>query len=106
MRESAGYLCCAAEVIVVDLFYGLEVDHTLQLGLVLVCRGKQTSLFRASSLVFQPPCCNTVVYREIVTGVPGTVIQFYLIGLKKKKKHKTLRSKGNVGEIFLSLNHF
>lgn len=32
------YLCGTAEVIIVDLFYGLEVDHTLQPGLVLVCQ--------------------------------------------------------------------
>lgn len=31
------YLCGTAEVIIIDLFYGLEVDHTLQLGLVFVC---------------------------------------------------------------------
>lgn len=33
----AAYLCGAAEVIVIDLFYRLEVDHTLQLGLMFVC---------------------------------------------------------------------
>lgn len=41
---AAGYLCGAAEVIVVDLFYGLEVDHTLQLGLVFVC-GRKADAF-------------------------------------------------------------
>lgn len=36
----SAYLCGTAEVIVIDLFYGLEVDHTLQLGLMFVC-GKE-----------------------------------------------------------------
>lgn len=41
------YLGGTAEVIVVDLFYGLEVDHALQLGLVFVWEEKQTfSFFR------------------------------------------------------------
>lgn len=31
------YLCGTAEVIIIDLFYCLEVDHTLQLGLMFVC---------------------------------------------------------------------
>lgn len=34
------YLCGTAEVIVIDLFYCLEVDHTLQLDLMFVC-GKE-----------------------------------------------------------------
>lgn len=34
------YLCGTAEVIIIDLFYCLEVDHTLQLGLMFVC-GKE-----------------------------------------------------------------
>lgn len=38
----AFYLGGAAEVIVVHLLYRLEVDHTLQLGLVFVC-GKENS---------------------------------------------------------------
>lgn len=36
-NQSERYLGGAAEVIVIDLFYRLEVDHTLQLGLVFVC---------------------------------------------------------------------
>lgn len=47
-QEAAGYLCGAAEVIVVDLFYGLEVDHTLQLGLVFVCGRKADALVKRS----------------------------------------------------------
>lgn len=47
MRETRGssplrpYLCGTAEVIVIDLFYRLEVDHSLQLGLVFVCGGRR-----------------------------------------------------------------
>lgn len=36
-RQNKCYLRGTAEVIVIDLFYRLEVDHTLQLGLVFVC---------------------------------------------------------------------
>lgn len=100
-RERAGYLCGAAEVIVVDLFYGLEVDHALQLGLVLVCRGKQRSWFRAVCFS-APPCCSTVVHREIVSSLLGTITQFEFIG---QKKHITLWSKGNVRK-FSSRNSF
>lgn len=38
MRLKDLYLCGAAQVIVVNLLYRLEVDHSLQLGLVFVCR--------------------------------------------------------------------
>lgn len=38
MRLEDLYLCGAAQVIVVNLLYSLEVDHSLQLGLVFVCR--------------------------------------------------------------------
>lgn len=34
----AAYLCGTAEMIIIDLFYGLKVDYTLQLGLMFVCR--------------------------------------------------------------------
>lgn len=40
------YLCGAAEVIVIDLFYRLEVDHALQLGLMFVCRKENNGLVR------------------------------------------------------------
>lgn len=36
------YLCGAAQVVVVNLLDGLEVDDSLQLGLVFVC-GTETS---------------------------------------------------------------
>lgn len=38
MRLKDLYLSGAAQVIVVNLLYRLEVDHSLQLGLVFVCR--------------------------------------------------------------------
>lgn len=40
-RFFAAYLCGAAEVIVIDLFYCLEVDYTLQFGLMFVCREEE-----------------------------------------------------------------
>lgn len=41
------YLRGTAEVIVIDLFYRLEVDHTLQLGLMFVCgRENNVGLFK------------------------------------------------------------
>lgn len=41
------YLCGTAEVIIIDLFYCLEVDHTLQLGLMFVCgRENNVGLFK------------------------------------------------------------
>lgn len=36
------YLCGTAEVIIIHLFYRLEVDHTLQLGLMFIC-GKENN---------------------------------------------------------------
>lgn len=39
------YLCGTAEVIVIDLFYCLEVDHTLQLGLMFVCGEEKNKTF-------------------------------------------------------------
>lgn len=37
-KTPSAYLGGTAEVIVIDLFYGLKVDDTLQLGLMFVCR--------------------------------------------------------------------
>lgn len=46
------YLCGTAEVIVIDLFYCLEVDHTLQLGLMFVCgRENNVGLFKKAKKI-------------------------------------------------------
>lgn len=42
MTVRGGYLGGAAQVVVVDLLDGLEVDDPLQLGLVFVCGDKAT----------------------------------------------------------------
>lgn len=41
-KDEGLYLCGAAQVVVVNLLDGLEVDDSLQLGLVFVC-GTETS---------------------------------------------------------------
>lgn len=53
----SAYLCGTAEVIVIDLFYGLEVDHTLQLGLMFVC-GKEGRKKNNTSLVKRLKCID------------------------------------------------
>lgn len=53
----SAYLCGTAEVIVIDLFYGLEVDHTLQLGLMFVC-GKEGRKENNTSLVKRLKCID------------------------------------------------
>lgn len=81
------YLRGTAEMIVIDLFYRLEVDHTLQLGLMFVCGegGKKNSLFRRQT------CWQWQIVLFIYLGAKAAKARHITVTVTKNTDRENMR---------------